>query len=115
MKAGADVTVVNETGHDAIYAAEVNEKGEVVEWLLREGKGVVGGDGLEGVIEGRGEEEGEGEVEGNEGNGKGEGEGGNREGDVVEETQRGDVEQDTPIKDEGLKSNMVIQETPSAP
>ena len=38
--AGADVTVLNKAGHDAVYSAEVNEKIQVVEWLLRDGKGL---------------------------------------------------------------------------
>ena len=40
VEAGADVTVINGAGHDAIYAAEVNEKTEVAEWLLKSGKGL---------------------------------------------------------------------------
>ena len=39
-EAGADVTVINRAGHDAIYAAEANDKIEVAEWLLKSGKGL---------------------------------------------------------------------------
>jgi uncharacterized protein len=39
---GADPTVTNNAGHDAVYEAEVNDKKEVVEWVLKEG-----GEGLE--------------------------------------------------------------------
>lgn len=31
---GADVTIVNKAGHDAVFEAEINDKGEVVDWLL---------------------------------------------------------------------------------
>lgn len=34
VDAGADVTVTNNAGHDAVYEAEVNNKPEVSEWLL---------------------------------------------------------------------------------
>ena len=75
VKAGADVTIINGAGHDAIYAAEANEKNEVAEWLLREGKGLetgVTGSRRDGGIEAEGEEGGveqdvmleEGELEG---------------------------------------------------
>jgi hypothetical protein len=43
---GADPSILNATGHDALYEAEVNEKEKAVEVLLREGgqlEGVVGG------------------------------------------------------------------------
>jgi hypothetical protein len=39
---GADPTVTNLAGHDPVYEAEVNDRREVVEWVLREG-----GEGLE--------------------------------------------------------------------
>ena len=51
VEAGTDVTVINDAGHDAIYAAEVNDKTEVAEWILTSGKG------LEKGIAGRREEE----------------------------------------------------------
>lgn len=34
MESGADVTIINQAGHDAVFEAEINDKGEVVEWLL---------------------------------------------------------------------------------
>jgi len=54
--------ILNGRGHDAIYEAELAERRDVVEWVLREGgegveKGLGGGDGGEG--EGEGEEGGE--------------------------------------------------------
>jgi ankyrin repeat protein len=39
---GADPTIANHKGHDAVYEAELNDKREVVEWVLKEG-----GEGLE--------------------------------------------------------------------
>ncbi|MCJ1463685.1 hypothetical protein MMC07_002293 [Pseudocyphellaria aurata] len=37
MGAGADPTVMNKAGHDAVYEAEINFKDDVVEWLMTEG------------------------------------------------------------------------------
>ncbi|RKF79331.1 Ankyrin repeat-containing protein YAR1 [Golovinomyces cichoracearum] len=37
MEHGADPTITNDMGHDAIYEAELNDKKEVVEWVLKEG------------------------------------------------------------------------------
>ncbi|RKF54765.1 Ankyrin repeat-containing protein YAR1 [Erysiphe neolycopersici] len=37
MEQGADPTISNKMGHDAIYEAELNDKKEVVEWVLKEG------------------------------------------------------------------------------
>ncbi|KAI8933179.1 hypothetical protein NX059_009817 [Plenodomus lindquistii] len=34
VEAGADVTIINKAGHDAVFEAEVNDKGNVVDWLL---------------------------------------------------------------------------------
>lgn len=34
IQAGADVTIINKAGHDAVFEAEINDKGDVVEWLL---------------------------------------------------------------------------------
>jgi hypothetical protein len=31
---GADVTIINQAGHDAVFEAEINDKNEVVDWLL---------------------------------------------------------------------------------
>lgn len=42
---GADPTVTNRAGHDPVYEAEVNDRREVVEWVLREGGEGLGGGG----------------------------------------------------------------------
>ena len=42
LEYGADPTITNHKGHDAVYEAELNDKKEVVEWVLKEG-----GEGLE--------------------------------------------------------------------
>lgn len=34
INSGADVTIVNQAGHDAVYEAEINDKNDVVDWLL---------------------------------------------------------------------------------
>ena len=34
MAANADPTITNAVGHDAVYEAELNDKGDVVDWLL---------------------------------------------------------------------------------
>ncbi|CAE7186556.1 hypothetical protein HRS9139_07307 [Pyrenophora teres f. teres] len=34
VHSGADVTIINRAGHDAVYEAEINDKNEVVDWLL---------------------------------------------------------------------------------
>lgn len=66
---GANPTITNHAGHDAVYEAEVNDRKEVVDWVLKEG-----GEGLEeGIGRGGGGEEEEDEVgeEGEEGEGVG--------------------------------------------
>lgn len=59
LAAGADPTVVNKAGHDAVYEAEVNGKDEVARFILEKGigleRGVAG--------KGRGEEGGMGDGE----------------------------------------------------
>lgn len=40
IEAGADATVINKAGKDAVYEAEANEKNEVASWLLTEGQGL---------------------------------------------------------------------------
>ena len=40
IEAGADPSVINRAGKDAVFEAEVNEKNEVAAWLLTEGKGL---------------------------------------------------------------------------
>ncbi|KFY21015.1 hypothetical protein V491_03232, partial [Pseudogymnoascus sp. VKM F-3775] len=42
VEAGADPYIQNGVGHDAIYEAEVNDRKEAVDWMLKEG-----GEGLE--------------------------------------------------------------------
>lgn len=44
---GADPTITNKAGHDPVYEAELNDRKEVVDWVLKEG-----GDGLESGIGG---------------------------------------------------------------
>lgn len=44
---GGDPTITNARGHDAVYEAELNDKNEVVEWVLKEG-----GEGLEEGVSG---------------------------------------------------------------
>lgn len=34
VESGADVTIINKAGHDAVFEAEINDKKEVVDWLL---------------------------------------------------------------------------------
>jgi ankyrin repeat protein len=47
LEQGGDPTITNQRGHDAVYEAELNDKQEVVEWVLKEG-----GEGLEEVVSG---------------------------------------------------------------
>lgn len=68
LEAGADPTIKNDAGHDAVFEAEINERSEVVEWVLKEGgegleSGVAGGDGEGEFKASAGDVEGEGEVE----------------------------------------------------
>lgn len=51
-----DPTITNHRGHDAIYEAELNDKDEVVKWVLKEG-----GDGLEEGLGGDAGDAGEGD------------------------------------------------------
>lgn len=65
VEAGADPYIQNGVGHDAIYEAEVNDRNEAVEWMLKEG-----GEGLEELAAAAaGEEEGEGSGEAVDGEG----------------------------------------------
>jgi len=34
IQSGADVTIINQAGHDAVFEAELNDKKDVVDWLL---------------------------------------------------------------------------------
>ncbi|CAD6443396.1 9b6e71ec-2cbb-413a-aad4-ef1dd7b78181 [Sclerotinia trifoliorum] len=50
---GADPTIQNQKGHDAVYEAELADKTEVVDWVLKEGgegleEGIAGDEGAEG-------------------------------------------------------------------
>ncbi|OWP04305.1 hypothetical protein B2J93_9373 [Marssonina coronariae] len=45
---GSDPTITNQKGHDAVYEAELNDKKDVVEWVLKEG-----GEGLEAGLSGK--------------------------------------------------------------
>ncbi|RDL38721.1 Ankyrin [Venustampulla echinocandica] len=47
LEQGSDPTITNQRGHDAVYEAELNDKKEVVEWVLTEG-----GEGLEEAVGG---------------------------------------------------------------
>ncbi|KAM3068995.1 ankyrin repeat-containing protein [Clarireedia jacksonii] len=71
LEQGADPTLQNNRGHDAVFEAELNDRTEVVEWVLREG-----GEGLESGLGGEGGGEGsagdEEMDEGEEVNGEGE-------------------------------------------
>lgn len=46
---GADPTITNKAGHDPVYEAELNDKKDVVEWVLKESEsleeGIGGGEG----------------------------------------------------------------------
>jgi ankyrin repeat protein len=54
IAAGADITIFNKAGHDAVFEAEINDKKDVVDWLLGHVEGLeksiggaAGGDGEE--------------------------------------------------------------------
>ncbi|KAI9732007.1 MAG: hypothetical protein M1834_004458 [Cirrosporium novae-zelandiae] len=74
LNTGADPSIVNNAGHDAVYEAEKNEKNEVVGWLLEQGKGL--DTGIAGGVK---EEEGPAEYE-QRGEASGSGSGDNMEG-----------------------------------
>lgn len=40
LESGADVSILNAVGHDAVYEAEINDKDKVVDFLLKEGVGL---------------------------------------------------------------------------
>lgn len=58
LEHGADPTITNQKGHDPIYEAELNDKSDVVEWVLKEG-----GEGLEEGVAGGAEGEADEEME----------------------------------------------------
>ncbi|KAI9763962.1 MAG: hypothetical protein M1840_008996 [Geoglossum simile] len=49
FEAGADPTILNDAGHDAVYEAEINGKEDVVGYLLTEADAIEKGSGVEGV------------------------------------------------------------------
>lgn len=49
---GADPTITNKAGHDPVYEAELNDKKDVVEWVLKESESLEEGIGGEGGAEG---------------------------------------------------------------
>jgi uncharacterized protein len=51
FEAGADPTILNDAGHDAIYEAETNGKDDVVGYLLTEADSLEKGTGVENVEE----------------------------------------------------------------
>lgn len=55
MAANADPTITNAVGHDAVYEAELNDKGDVVDWLLGHCENLEEGVAGEGDAEGEGE------------------------------------------------------------
>lgn len=66
IEAGADPTVLNKAGKDAVYEAEANEKNEVAAWLLTEGKGLesaAGGSGDHAALDAGGEVDADGRLE----------------------------------------------------
>jgi hypothetical protein len=40
LESGADVSILNASGHDAVYEAEINDKNDVVDFLLQEAVGL---------------------------------------------------------------------------
>ncbi|KAF3319182.1 hypothetical protein TWF173_003632 [Orbilia oligospora] len=52
VKAGADPGVLNTAGHDCVYEAEVNDKSNVVEWVLNFAEGLESGVGVVGDEDG---------------------------------------------------------------
>lgn len=58
MHSGADITIFNKAGHDAVFEAELNDKGDVVDWLLSEVEELEKAIGQNGAgLSGTGEEE----------------------------------------------------------
>ncbi|KAK6534064.1 hypothetical protein TWF281_005403 [Arthrobotrys megalospora] len=56
VKAGADPGVLNAAGHDCVYEAEVNDKSNVVEWVLNFAEGLESGVGVVGDEDGEKEQ-----------------------------------------------------------
>jgi hypothetical protein len=64
IQLGADVTIINKAGHDAVFEAEINDKKEVVDWLLGEVEELEKGVGQNGEASADAEEDDGMEVEG---------------------------------------------------
>jgi hypothetical protein len=56
IQSGADVTIINQAGHDAVFEAEINDKKEVVDWLLGAVEELEKGIGRSGGASGDGDE-----------------------------------------------------------
>jgi hypothetical protein len=56
IQSGADVTIINQAGHDAVFEAEINDKKEVVDWLLGAVEELEKGIGRTGGASGDGDE-----------------------------------------------------------
>ncbi|KIW07231.1 uncharacterized protein PV09_02088 [Verruconis gallopava] len=92
LAAGADASILNNSGHDAVYEAEMNDKQEVAEYLLKEALGLEKAIGREG--DGRSPDEEDEEVEGGEGEGDGDADkvaDGMAEMDLKSSTPKGDM------------------------
>lgn len=72
VQLGADVTIINKAGHDAVFEAEINDKGDVVEWLLGAVEALERGIGSAGETPTEADEQ-DGEVDQNTSKGAGEG------------------------------------------
>ena len=95
LAANADASILNFSGHDAVYEAECNDKQEVAEWLLKEALGLEKGIGREGS--------GSGGVNGEGSSGGAEGEEGDE--DIIMragDTSSGDVQEAERVAD-GMK------------
>lgn len=53
---GADVTIINQAGHDAVFEAEINDKKDVVDWLLGAVEELEKGIGRTGEASGEGDD-----------------------------------------------------------
>ncbi|EWC47468.1 hypothetical protein DRE_00436 [Drechslerella stenobrocha 248] len=81
--AGADPGVLNAAGHDCVYEAEVNDKSNVVEWVLEFAESLESGVGVVGEGEGEGEGRDCREKDGQQGEGRGQ----DKEGVLIDEGQ----------------------------
>ena len=58
VQSGADVTIINKAGHDAVFEAEINDKKTVVDWLLETVEELEKGIGQSGERDNEDEDEG---------------------------------------------------------